>query len=172
MQTTKDIAVDYFSKHPDAKDEVIRAYLAYHTTHFRDHPNAHNFEGPWRNNICKWCGRSRELVRWDDLPVGCQSRPSWINDLSIESIIKDEEEKYYNLNKRAVVEVPKLIAKMGLSGDTLSTLHHTYGYCPEIISDIVDISDEIMEQYNAKMDGERDLSRKAWTPKVVEANNS
>lgn len=165
-QPLRPIAEKYFHDHPDAKDEVMKAYFAYHTRHIRDNPGAHNFAGPWRDCECLWCGRSRELVRWDDLPAQCQKRP---NLPDIADTIRGEEEKAYALLDKATREVPKLVAKLGMSGETLAVLHHTHGYDPETVDGVANVPPPIMADYHVAMEAERSRSRAAFTPKTVSA---
>lgn len=154
----------YFEDHSVAKDEVMKAYFAYHTQHIRDHPGAHNFAGPWRDCECHWCGRNRERVRWDDLPAKCQKRP----DLpDIADAIQGEEEKAFALLAKATREVPKIVAKLGMSGETLAILHHTHGYDPETVDGVVPVPSQIMADYHTAMEEERDRSRAAIVREVI-----
>ena len=160
----RSMASNYFSEHPAAKDEVMKAYFAYHTQHIRDNPGAHNFAGPWRDCECQWCGRSRELVRWDDLPPQCQKRPE---PPDIADTIRGEEEKAFALLDKANREVPKLVAKLGMKGETLAVLYHTHGYDPETVDGVVPVPPQIMEDYHTAMETERDRSRAAIVREVV-----
>jgi hypothetical protein len=163
------IVEKYFEQHPDAKDEVMKAYFAYHTQHIRDNPGAHNFAGPWRNCECQWCGRSRELVRWDDLPAQCQKRPE-LPDIA--DTIRGEEEKAFALLDKATREVLRLVAKLGMSGETLAVLHHTHGYDPETVDGVVSVPPQIMADYHTAMETERDRSRAAIVREVVTARTT
>lgn len=155
----------YFKEHPDAKDEVMKAHFAYHTQHIRDNPGVHNFAGPWRDCECQWCGRSREMVRWDDFPPQCQHRPK-LPDIA--ETIRGEEEKAFALLEKAGKEVTLLVAKLGgMSGETLAVLHHTHGYDPETVDGIVDVPSSIIADYNAAIERERERSREAIVRKVV-----
>ena len=116
--------------------------------------------------LCFWCGRTRENVRWDDLPAECQSRPSDA-ELGISESLESEEKKAHAIHEKAKVHVPRLVTKMGMSGETLATLHHTHGYDPETVSGVVDVPPEIMEAYNASMETERSRSRDAIVREVI-----
>lgn len=122
----KDLVVKFFEEHPQAKDEVMKAYYAYHAPHFRLTRDGHAFTSGDPESCCIWCGRSRELVRWDDLPASCQQRPP---DVEKDQVIKGEEEKYFKLLDRAKIEVPKLLAR----GVSLRQLYETYGYDDETV---------------------------------------
>jgi len=124
------------------------------------------FDGPYRDSVCKWCGRSRELVRHDDLPAGCLNRPDHADD-DIADVIQREELRFWALLDKANLYVPKLVEKMGMSGETLSILHHTHGYDPECVSAIVNVPKQLMEEYHAKMEDERDRSRAAIVRNVI-----
>ena len=56
---------------------------------------------------------------------------------------------------------------MGMSGETLASLHHTYGYDPETVSGIVEVPAEIMDEYNTRMETERSRSRSAIVRTVL-----
>lgn len=158
------IADKYFKEHPDQKDEVVKAYFAYHTHHIRQIDGAHNFNGPWKDCVCQWCGRSRMLVRWDDEPAQCQKRPELPD---IKETIKSEEQKAFALIKRAEKDVPYLIEKMGMSGDTLAILHHTHGYVAEIVDAVVHVPPDVMRVYYEKMEQEKERSRSAMVKKTI-----
>lgn len=156
----------YFGEHPGAKDEVVKAHFAYHIQHIRDNPGAHHFAGPWRHCECHWCGRSREQVRWDDLPAQCQHRPE-LPDIA--GTIRGEEERAFALSDKATREVPKLVAKLGMSGETLAILHHTHGYDPETVAGIVDVPPQMLTDYHTAMEEERCRSRAAFVRDVITA---
>lgn len=162
--STKTIATEYFQQNPDAKDGVMKAYHAYHVSHFRDEPDAHNFPGGSRESECQWCGRSRETVRHDDLPAQCNSRPLL---LDIKECIKGEEERAFMILDSAAATVPKLVAKMGMSGATLAVLHHTHGYDPETVAGCVEVPTALMVDYHVAMETERNRSRDAHRPQIV-----
>ena len=164
----KTIAESYFQANPSAKNEVEKAYFAYHTNHIRDNPGAHNFSGPWRDCECQWCGRSREIVRWDELPAQCQKRPELPD---IEETIQNEEIKAFALVERARADVPKLVEKLGMSGETLAILHHTHGHDPETVDSVFPVPREIMEEYHSAMEKERERSRAAIVRKTIHVQN-
>lgn len=163
-ESIRSITTEYFDNNKNAKDEVIKAFFAYHTYHPRHHEGAHHFDGPYRDCHCLWCGRSREMVRWDDLPAQCQNRPN-LPDIS--ATIKNEEEKAFLLLKRAVNDVPKIIAKLGMSGKTLAILHHTHGYDPEIVDSVVSVPPQMMSDYYSEMEVERNRSRNATVREII-----
>lgn len=120
----------YFEEHPDAKDDVMKAFYAYHAPHFRLNQNAHNFTNYQRHSECLWCGRSRESVRWDEFTAHCHNRPEIPE---IEDCLKGEEEKHFSLLKRGKIEIPKLIAKFGTGDAALKMFHDTHGYDSETV---------------------------------------
>lgn len=152
-----EIVNNYFnSVNPDAKDGVMRATFAYHFYHFRQHPKAHNFDGPWRDCRCEWCDMSREEVRWcEELPYECQKRPSSIKDDVVEEIkevLLKEENTYASLLQRGEKFIPKFVNKHGLTGETLSILFHTHGYSPEVVGEYVDIPEHIEKEFVEMME--------------------
>ena len=160
----QNIVTSYFQSHPEARDGVMKAWYAYHAPHFRCDPSSHNFSSALRESRCAWCGRSREDVRWDNLPSECQKRPQIAE---IDDTIFDEEKKAFALFGRADVEVPKLVEKFGLSGSTLATLHHTHGFDPETVAGIVDVPKQMIEDYHTAMEKERELSRSSQVKKLI-----
>jgi hypothetical protein len=154
----------YFVSHTESRNDVMKAYYAYHVEHFRLNPKAHNFLNGSTTAKCTWCGRSRRGVRWDDLPPECSNRP---NMPDIKDVVFGEERRSFDLFNRAEKEVPKIISKLGMSGKTLSILHHTYGYDPETVAGIVDISPQLLSDYNKVMEVERERSRNAQVMEVI-----
>lgn len=168
MANSKKICLDYFGQHIEAKDEVIKAYYAYHAPHFRLDESAHNFTNGSREAKCLWCGRSREDVRWDNLPYNCLKRPE-LNDPQV--VLKEEEENYLKLLGKAEQEIPKLIKRINgddtLDGRTLSILHHTYGYEPEVVAGVIDFPNEMLLEYHKEMEIERERSRARQEKKII-----
>ena len=143
----------YFAEHPDAMDEVRKATFAYHFNHIRVHPQAHNFSSVLPSAACRWCRRTREQVRWDDLPPECGNRPELPE---VAATVKAEEQKAWARVAAAEKEVPALIAK----GLTLADLHRTHGFDPDTVAAIVPVSREMWSQYEHQMQEERELSRR------------
>lgn len=159
------IDLQYFREHPDARDGVMKAYYAYNVPHFRSDPKSHNFGSSQRESACHWCGRTREQVRWDELPPECAKRPPVPE---IEDVILGEERKAFALLARAEKDVPKLLAKLGmLNGETMAILHHTYGYDPETVSGVVDVPPVMIMEYNEAMMREQARSRAAIKREIV-----
>ena len=156
----------YFAAHPEAKDGVMKAYYAYHVEHFRCDTKGHNFTNGSRESKCQWCQRSREIVRWDDLPPECQKRPVSA-DVPIADEILGEEEKAFALLDKAARIVPKIVEKMGMSGETLAMLHHTHGYDPETVSGVVDVPPALIAKYHEAMTREQSRSRAAIKRDVI-----
>lgn len=162
--SSRQIALQYFRENPEARDGVIKAYYAYHVPHFRCDSTAHNFSGSMRESGCVWCGRTREQVRWDELPPECAKRPLMPE---IEDVILREERKAFALLALAEKGVPKLVAKLGMTGETLAVLHHTHGYDLETVASIVDVPPQILSDYHAAMETERARSHAAQVKEVI-----
>ena len=156
----------YFDTNPEAKNGVMKAYYAYHAPHFRLEPKGHNFTSSSRESKCSWCGRSRELVRHDALPPECQMRPEMPD---VADVILGEESRAFALLKKAEIEVPKIAAKLGMSGETLAMLHHTYGHDPESVASVTDVPPQMLEDYHAAMETEKHRSRAAKKKTVITA---
>ena len=161
---SRQIALDYFRENPEARDVVMKAYQAYNVPHFRCDPKAHNFPTALRESACRWCGRTREQVRWDELPPECAKRPPVPE---IDGVILGEERKAFALLARAEKDVPKLVAKLGMNGETLAVLHHTHGYDPEAVASIVDVPPQMLADYHAAMETERARSRAAQVKEII-----
>lgn len=211
------IVEKYFEDHPEAKDGVMKACYAWHDD--IDAPYRHVFVGKERNSECRLCGRSREQVRYDDLPEPCavaqkaadmngvhrfggsapwtrcihcdQTREElddWIQPepggygykrcpkykvTDIKGTLYAEEVKFLKLLERAEKEVPRIIKKLGgMSGETLAVLRHTHGYDPETVDGVVNVPTQIIADYHAAMETERDRSRAAIVREVVTARTT
>lgn len=158
------IVHEYFTTHPDAHNEVMKAYHAYNVPHFRLDSKGHNFPTALRESACQWCGRTREQVRWDEMLPECAKRPQLPE---IENVILGEELKAFSLIARAEKDVPNLVAKLGMNGETLAVLHHTHGYDPETVASIVTVPPQILADYHAAMETERARSRAAQVKEVI-----
>lgn len=158
------LAIQYFQDKPSAKDGVIKAYYAYHAPHCRLTRDGHNFTSGSRESKCSWCGRSRELVRHDNLPAECQHRP---NMPDVADVIRSEEVNAFALIDKAERDANKLVDRIGMSGQTLAILHHTYGHDPETVAAVIDVPEQILTDYHAAMEVERERSRVARKPTVV-----
>jgi hypothetical protein len=161
---SRQIALEYFRENPEARDGAMKAYHAYNVPHFRCDPKAHNFGSSLRESACRWCGRTREQVRWDELPPECAKR-SPVPE--IEDVILGEERKAFALLARAEKDVPKLVAKLGMNGETLAVLHHTHGYDPETVTSIVDVPPQMLADYHSAMEKERARSRAAQVKEAI-----
>jgi hypothetical protein len=157
------VVLQYLEDHPEAMDSVTKAYLAYHLPHFRLDPRGHNFLNGSRDSACCWCGRTRDQVRHDDLPAGCQNRPE-LPDIA--ETLHGEESAAYALMNRAEHDAQKLAAKMGMNGKTLAILHHTYGHHPETVLTDFEFRPWRAE-YEAAMEVERERSRAAQKKTVI-----
>lgn len=128
------------------QSDVKKAWYAYHAGHHSLHNDTHNFTTEQRTSDCLWCGRSREMVRWDILPAQCFSRPAY---KSIQDIIKDEEESFHIIMNKAERMIPNLLTTKTLNGKLLADLHFTHGIYPEIVEFFIDknIDKYVMDEY-------------------------
>lgn len=160
----------YFRDHPDARDGVLKAYYAYHAPHFRCEPTLplHNFTNAARWSRCAWCGRSREEVRHDDQPAHCTRRP----DLpTVTDVLRGEEVRALAMTERAARDVPAVLRKLGMTGEALAVLHHTYGHDPETVATIATVPQQLLADYHAAMDAERERSKAAHVRERVTAES-
>lgn len=165
----KEAALAWLGEHSESRDSLAKAYFAFHTHSFREHPNAHNFSNTSRQSKCFWCSRTREEVRYDSLKGECTKRPPDA-DVNIADVILGEEQRFWTLIRRAETDVPKLVTKMGLSGETLAILHHTYGYDPECVGSVMEVPELLIKDYNYAMDRERALSKSAHVKEIITVN--
>ena len=166
------IAQQFFVDHPEERDNVLKAHYAYHTGHSRHEPlpQAHYFPGEPRTSQCVWCKRSREDVRWDNLPPQCQQRPRTAFP-QIRQTLLHEEHKAHQAIDRASSVVKRVVTKRGMSGDTLAFLHHTHGCDPETVASIVDVPEPMLTEYFALMEVERERSRSAIVREIIRCND-
>ena len=163
--TPRQIAEDYFAARPAARDEVTKAYHARIVVHRTDHPGAHWFAGFSPGSVCRWCGRTRDLVRYDGLPAECASRPDDLPEVA--SVLMDEESRAFALYDRARAIVPAMIARHGMSGETLAMLHGTHGIDPETVDSICPVPAGMIAGYEAEREKDRARSRAAHKPEVI-----
>lgn len=127
---------------------------------------AHNFTNGSGESKCSWCGRTRQAVQYDDLPPECAQRPEMRH---VEDVIRDEEQMYWDLLERGKKVIPAIVAKRGMSGETLAFLHSTHGYTPDVVEEIVPVPKELMDAYHAEREADRAVSRAARVVTVVSA---
>lgn len=176
---TSKLVKQYFSENSKLRDEVWKAIYAYHDP--VDLENAHEFpkyifpdgvdpfyQQLFRESKCIYCGRTREQVRWDELPHTCDPNI----EICTEKILFDEEKQYFQLLEKAKIHIPQLLDKMGVSGETLSILHHTYGYDLETSLDFIDsvYHDTLSREYEHFMQLERARSKSKQIKTVIKIN--
>jgi hypothetical protein len=158
------ITTHYFEENPSAKYEVLKAAFAFHMD--RHESGAHAFSSSLRSSPCQWCGRSREEVRYDDLPPECTEHQE---PPDIKGIIEREERAFMKLLARSEAHIPKLVSKMGLSGKTLAYLHHTHGYDQVCFEHVIEeLTPELLDDYEKEMAAEAARSRGAQTKTIIE----
>jgi len=160
------IVKKYFEDHPEEKEGVWKATYAYHTLPTDKY--AHQFTGPERDAKCTVCGRTRELVRWDDLPPECgdyyEANPV------IRDVIRKEEEKYAALLKRCEKIIKKDYSDVSkLTGEILSMLHHTHGADPNVVEGVleVELPRALHEEYLVAYEKHSQTGKKGFKPKVI-----
>lgn len=165
MKTTREMVERYSQEHPEAKDGVIRASYAYHSInntgdhkwprfpHVDYHTGYNIFQDneldPFshlRDDQCMVCGRTRREVRWDSNPPECAG---W-KPTDIEGTILNEEKSFIDLLEKSGPLIKKVIKKRGLSGGTLSFLHHTHGIDIEVVEHHVELTNELRSDYDVE----------------------
>lgn len=142
---TKHKIEQWFKEHPEDKDGMIRAGYAYgeHSNHrWPRFPPVDGFDG-LRHDQCMACGRTRWEIRHG---AGSPKCSAW-KPIDIEGTIFNEEETFFNLIKNSGPTIEKVIRKRGLSGETLSFLHHTHGIDIEVVEAHVELNDKLRKDY-------------------------
>jgi hypothetical protein len=161
------IVAGYFNDHPEMKQGVMKAYYAWHGGHFRttDLP-VHNFLSSQRWAKCMWCSRTREEVRWDELPASCDCRPQEIK--SIQEVIFEETKKYQLLLDRSEKTTVSYFKHHVMSGKALASLKQTHGINPEDACDIMDVSfTELKMDYDAENELHSNKGKAAFKPTPI-----
>lgn len=180
-EIVNETALSYFRNNNDKNNLVKKATFAwanpgtcnahfFEASHFEKDPRV--CSPVFRADKCKWCGRTREEVRYDALPYYCEKVPDVIEH--IKDTLFAEEEKTFKLIARAEKEVPKILQKMGMSGKTLMYMHETHGFVIEIVEALMDISKEVKAEYEIEYELAQNKSRadRQIKKKVVNASPS
>jgi hypothetical protein len=170
----------FFFEHPEHRDGVTRANLAYHANHRE--AGAHYFACSGREAPCRWCGQTREGVRWGwyGKQPTCQARPKWADE-SIESVIAREEKLFEKVLARAK-KLASEIDVAELTGDELARLHHTHGVDPSMLEVALmeagrslpqQLHDDYQRAYEEhRATGKRGLVREVIVAKTAESSLS
>lgn len=131
MSRDREIVDGFLGRCPEARGEIARACYAYNKSH--GERGAHYFDGAHREAACRWCGQTREGVRWDwyGAPPECRERPAHM-DQPIGSIIAKEEALF----ERVVALAGRVAASLdveAVTGEELARLHHTHGVDPSML---------------------------------------
>ena len=157
--------LEYFESHPEARNQVMKAYYAYHADVTQDH--SHKFEKTVESR-CAECGRTREEVRWDELPPTCLK---WKEPESVSSIIHNEEKKYWKLVSRMEPFVGKFFKDKAVTGEHLAYLHQTHGFPAEDVCEIMGVKFEsVRADYEASEASHADIGKQSFTPEIVITN--
>lgn len=120
------IAYEYVLSNSDAHDSIMKATYAFHFPNDRSNPYSHTFTNGSRESKCIYCGRSREEVRWDNLPPRCNRKPEFVET----SIVLDKE---YDLYQKMIENGRKICLKKWnqiseINGGDLCWLKNTHGF--------------------------------------------
>ena len=165
----------FFSENPERMDGVKRATYAYHMNHRE--PGAHYFAGAMRDAQCRWCGQTREGVRWDwyGKPPTCDARPKWA-DQSIESVIAREEAQFEKVLERAKKLAAEVDVAM-LTGEELARMHHTYGVDPSMLEVALmecgrSLPQRLHDDYQAAYAAHRETGKRGLVREIIVAKTA
>jgi hypothetical protein len=162
----------FLAEHPEHVDGVKRAALAYHSNHRE--AGAHYFEGSRREACCRWCGQTREGVRWDwyGQPPTCSARPKWADE-SIESVIAAEEKRFEQV-REAAKKIAGQLDVISLTGEDLARIHHTHGVDPsmlevELILDGRSLPQQLHDDYQTAYARHRATGKRGLVREIIVA---
>jgi hypothetical protein len=168
----------YFVDHPEQMDGVKRATFAYHRNHRET--GAHYFLTSMRDARCQWCGRAREMVRWDEYRPECSARPKWADE-PIKDVVGREELLFLKVLVRAE-KLAREVDVTTLTGEALAHMHHTYGVDPSMLECALiaegrslpqNLHDDYQRAYEVHRDtGREGLVRQVVVAKIAEPNKS
>jgi hypothetical protein len=178
MKDARQIAIDYFNAHPEAKKVAIEKGNLLLQNEWRA---THHFEYDvkTKETRCWVCGQF-----WYGLVNRCpgfgvKDSVSVVGSLSnpiVVQNIKDVLRRETELYERTIKECSKMVLKKfknidEITGKEMAHLHTTYGCDPEILEDILkdEVTHEQREQYNIWMEKERSLSRASQVKEIITA---
>lgn len=139
----------------DFYNSVKKATFAYHMKR-GESPNAHYFLTGLRDSVCYLCGRTREQVRWDDLPAECSCAKTY----DIGGTILKEEESFEAVKNRAK-KIADSSRVENMTGKNLCVLHHTHGIDPSILECVgCKISQQQHDDYLAAYEKHRETGKR------------
>ncbi len=164
------IIVSYMVAHPEAWDGIKRATYAYHDDVAINLDAPHVYNAAWREATCRHCGRSREMVRWDE-----SQSPQCANykaRRSVSAIIREEEERFERCRGRWEGLVSKVTNWDSITGEWLAHTHHTHGLDPDVLYLIGGkggVPAELYRAYEVAYEAHKDTGRRGQKTVVVVA---
>lgn len=155
MDKIRQIALEYFETHPEAKADMIRKGR-------KEWRSSHRFHYSKGETRCWICGTDWYSKDIDECPGFKRS------DSSISGVIRSEEEKAFDLMEKCERDVARIVPQMGMNGKTLAVLHHTYGHDPETVLTAIELA-PFRAEYESEMEKERARSRAAQVKQSVSA---
>lgn len=170
----KQIALDYFDKHPEAK-ELVKAKGR---ILFRPEIEAsHHFE--WNSklqaSVCWVCGLYwSDFNNWDFCKGFQRNEPVKVSMVEhIKAVLRSEEQLYRETINNCKELVLKRFKRLSdISGKDLANLHTTYGCDPETTEAIFEesISPTVRQEYERCIEDERELSRRSQKKEIITVN--
>ncbi len=177
ISVSRQIVDGYLADHPEVKAEINRAILAYHSDRWT--LGGHLFSGVYipgqlgggSESVCQWCGRSREQIRWDDLPPKCAGRPKDA-DMYVGVVMRREEQLFARVIERASQMAVK-IDPTTLTGEELAIIHHTHGIDPSMLEIALmeagcgPLPQDLHDAYQVAYDQHRQTGKRGGVAKTI-----
>lgn len=164
----------YIEENKESLIDSITAAAYANTTHFSQLSQVHDYKNNTREAVCKNCGLNREQVRYGEnyerLFNQKASSPKCSkakNPFIITDIIRIEELRYDSWYNKGKEVLDRELLK-GINGENLASIHETFGYSPDDITDIFElqIDETIKLEYEEAFQKRREMG-KAGNKKVI-----
>ena len=163
----RDIALEYFDAHPEAKADATAKGMALMREHWR---KSHHYEHRNGETKCWVCGESwyaKQMTRRTGFAAK-YPRP----DTSIEGTIRREEVLYDETVKRCrALVMARFTHPEEVTGEALAELYHTHGCDSSIVEEVLDcrLPESVHTEFMGLMDKERARSRAAQKKEIITA---
>ena len=167
MKTFREIAVEYFDSHPEAKAELVRKGSALLRAEFRA---SHRYRHENGETHCWICGESwnaKQITRCAGFSAKYPRQ-----DTSIEGSIRREEVLYdETLTRCRALVLTRFNKPEDVTGEALAELYHTHGCDSSIVEEVMScrLPETVHAEFMDLMNKERNKSRAARKVVIVAA---